>query len=636
MAPQLHRALIGLFCFFIIGGTSLRPERLQAEATQQQTALSSIRLVVVPRTSDRDDRVGKRTPKPIETKIDERTTAVELTRVDILDVFKDALDHKKAKEADSLWFVATGLEAARILNHYKEITAILNEAEIKSYKVFLLNPHSDLVDRDSLKGINDPHFTIGGALLNEPPQQDSGSSALDGYHQFVSNHTNPHDQAIQDWVSSKKMYKSDLDWAFLDQSERFRIARVMAGVLGPKSLPKINLPPTEGYPTKESILEEILKIRQYGPQKDLSDPEKPFGAERTQEEKDWNALYLITQEHPEGNHSKYFLGWTPEEIIAYQDWKSKYVVSITSPAITYASWGDMLIELSNRKEPLPDSYSNKELWQSKGVKALDQGRDPRCWAYARSTAMQLSMISSGFTNTAINHRANISQLERDYLDYMSRKGRHSPAQLTKSRLLGGWHRGGQIRKSGIEPALLDGIPMMNGAKFKPTQIIVRDILHFLIQPSAVPGWLKKSLERHSNETFMSGRRLHNDYEIVTGYRDQMMKQEISQGRPIMLGSPWFPITANSHLWGPKKWSTGENNEIVLGLASHKDNKTIDGHAVVAVGYKPDPLDRRKTLYRCVNSWGDYWGQDGYFWLSSDILDWLNNTTGLEIWSMEVL
>jgi hypothetical protein len=593
-------------------------------------------LVIVPKTADRNDRVGKRTPKPIETKIDDRSTALELSRVDILDFFKDTLAHEKSKEVDSVWFIATGLEAARVLNNYHEIAAILSEGGLGNYKVFLLNPHSDLVDRDALKGIHNPNFKISGGMLHEPLQNPTSSNDTDGYHEFVENHTGLHEDEIKKWVDSKQMYKSDLDWAFLNATERFRLARVMDGILGPKSLPNVILPPEEGYPTKESILQEILKVREDGPQKELSDPSKPFGAERTEEEIAWNALFLITQAHPYEDHSNYFLGWKPEEIIAYQDWQAKNVVNTVSPVITYASWGDLLLAISNQKTPLPKEFSNREKWASQGFTALDQGRRPLCAYFARSAAMQLSMITSRFTNTALNHETNILRIAQDSENYRQRIGRFSPAQFPKSRHLGGWHPAKHVLDWGLELAFTMGIPMMNGEKIKPTQLTVRDIRHFVYNPETYPWWLKNSLERQKNECFPSGRRLHKDYEIVTGFRDEMMKHEISQGRPVVLSFAWFPITKYSHKWGPNKWATGDDGEIVVGFASHAENDVIDGHTVIAVGYKPDPMDRRKTIYECVNSWGDYWGQKGYFWFSSDLLDWMNGSRSLEIYSIEIL
>jgi C1A family cysteine protease len=42
-----------------------------------------------------------------------------------------------------------------------------------------------------------------------------------------------------------------------------------------------------------------------------------------------------------------------------------------------------------------------------------------------------------------------------------------------------------------------------------------------------------------------------------------------------------------------------------------DERTLGGHAVVAIGYKQI---RRQLYFECRNSWGPDWADDGYFWL----------------------
>jgi C1A family cysteine protease len=42
-----------------------------------------------------------------------------------------------------------------------------------------------------------------------------------------------------------------------------------------------------------------------------------------------------------------------------------------------------------------------------------------------------------------------------------------------------------------------------------------------------------------------------------------------------------------------------------------DERTLGGHAVVAVGYK---TIRGQLYFECRNSWGPGWGDHGYFWL----------------------
>lgn len=47
------------------------------------------------------------------------------------------------------------------------------------------------------------------------------------------------------------------------------------------------------------------------------------------------------------------------------------------------------------------------------------------------------------------------------------------------------------------------------------------------------------------------------------------------------------------------------------LMPKPDEKVLGGHAVVAVGYKPI---KGQLYFECRNSWGDGWGDHGYFWM----------------------
>ena len=42
-------------------------------------------------------------------------------------------------------------------------------------------------------------------------------------------------------------------------------------------------------------------------------------------------------------------------------------------------------------------------------------------------------------------------------------------------------------------------------------------------------------------------------------------------------------------------------------------RVLGGHAVVAVGYKPI---KGQLYFECRNSWGESWGDHGYFWMPS--------------------
>jgi C1A family cysteine protease len=54
----------------------------------------------------------------------------------------------------------------------------------------------------------------------------------------------------------------------------------------------------------------------------------------------------------------------------------------------------------------------------------------------------------------------------------------------------------------------------------------------------------------------------------------------------------------------------------------QSKKVIGGHAVLMVGYDTD-----KKLFKVQNSWGEDWGQNGYFYMTEDYL----KTFGFDFW-----
>jgi hypothetical protein len=57
---------------------------------------------------------------------------------------------------------------------------------------------------------------------------------------------------------------------------------------------------------------------------------------------------------------------------------------------------------------------------------------------------------------------------------------------------------------------------------------------------------------------------------------------------------------------------------VYDVPSSRDKPT-GGHAMTIVGWKYDPRDSKKKVFIVQNSWGDRWGQRGFFLLSEDVL-----------------
>lgn len=91
-----------------------------------------------------------------------------------------------------------------------------------------------------------------------------------------------------------------------------------------------------------------------------------------------------------------------------------------------------------------------------------------------------------------------------------------------------------------------------------------------------------------------------DWYDISKERVFNVKKALSMGYPIVFGTPVDEnfLTLKEH-----------------GLALKKPTGPIVGnHAMVIVGYERD-----KFMVR--NSWGKFWGNDGYFWMSYDWLEW---------------
>lgn len=68
------------------------------------------------------------------------------------------------------------------------------------------------------------------------------------------------------------------------------------------------------------------------------------------------------------------------------------------------------------------------------------------------------------------------------------------------------------------------------------------------------------------------------------------------------------------------YSTGFRGE----LYAEKGGRVFGGHAVVLVGFAtnyPDPRDQQKSVaaFKIRNSWGSGWGEEGYIWVTRDLL-----------------
>lgn len=113
-------------------------------------------------------------------------------------------------------------------------------------------------------------------------------------------------------------------------------------------------------------------------------------------------------------------------------------------------------------------------------------------------------------------------------------------------------------------------------------------------------------KRPSEAAYRDGLKGH---EITTFHRMKnlnQLKQAISNG---------YPVPA-SLAWAFKSY----DDNFILNTPTKKEINNAGGHAVVVVGYDDD-----RQLVEIRNSWGDWWGNNGYAYITYDvfkiIVDW---------------
>lgn len=111
--------------------------------------------------------------------------------------------------------------------------------------------------------------------------------------------------------------------------------------------------------------------------------------------------------------------------------------------------------------------------------------------------------------------------------------------------------------------------------------------------------------------------------LVTAYlavsqTQTAMMQALAQGLPICVGATLY--------------ESFESDEVartgVVPMPSHTE-QPLGGHAFLVVGY-----DMAKGLFTCRNSWGDAWGDKGYFYIPFSYL--LNPNLAADFWIIKTV
>ena len=162
--------------------------------------------------------------------------------------------------------------------------------------------------------------------------------------------------------------------------------------------------------------------------------------------------------------------------------------------------------------------------------------------------------------------------------------------MTPSRLFIYWNEreleGTVLSDAGA--SIRDGVKVLRKVGTPPETDWPYDIALFTERPSA-----RAFSDAQKNEALSYQR-------ILTPHNDPThdMLACLTRGYPFVTG-----ITVYESFEGPEATKTG------LIPMPGRDERILGGHAVVVVGYEQD-----KQHFICRNSWGEDWGDNGYFYL----------------------
>jgi C1A family cysteine protease len=198
--------------------------------------------------------------------------------------------------------------------------------------------------------------------------------------------------------------------------------------------------------------------------------------------------------------------------------------------------------------------------RAKMPKVYDQGQLGSCTAQAIAASIQYDMIR---------------EKKRDYIP--SRLFIYYNERVLENSINS--DSGAEIR---------DGIKTVHGVGYCSEKILPYTIAKFKTQPS------QKCYSDASKHKIMNYERLSRDIEVF--------KSCLSEGNAIIFG---FSVYES---FESKETST---TGIVSMPTKYEDQ--LGGHAVVMVGYTED------NKFICRNSWGENWGDKGYFYMPAQYL-----------------
>jgi len=293
-----------------------------------------------------------------------------------------------------------------------------------------------------------------------------------------------------------------------------------------------------------------------------------------------------------GPTMSFYGGWKPEEVLAFNSYRNKRHISEYLPLMNYMTTGELILEASESSKEPPVSHSNRPLWESKGLKARKQDGS-NCGLFAATMAGDILLIKAGYQNP----KADPNFLWRSQRD---KAGRFEATEVL----------------SIAESLSAGNVQCLNNNVRLNRRPQIRNILGLKKDPSEFPLFVRKLLGGSPNKD-------HRD-----GYFQTLIKKEISEGRPLILGLS-FP---DGRIFDKKHKRDG-NQEIIIRPKAYAGKS--NPHSVVVVGYKPDPENPEHLLLEILNTAGPDWGNKGYAWVSTAYLDLVRESPiSIEVYSID--